>query len=242
MIILLVVIIIKIIFGEPKSYNFWGIQIEPNRAIGKIQQQFRDLNEHSEHKTQVLKLINQSSWTISQLGKVNPKEFHEKLIAFYDFFLPGIIGLMTKEKGNIHRVAIFHKNDNNCLKILWGSGYSPEGKEKLELSLHDSKAGYCFINNKEYCNGDITQDPSYKRNPKSSREYKSLLCVPISYGGETIGVFNIDGLKSNSFDKDDIDYINYFANSISPLLYRELLIIDELNKREAFYDEKERSS
>lgn len=239
LITLLSVIILKIATGESKSYHFWGIKIEPNKAIKKIQQQFNDLNEHSQHKTQVLKLLNQSSWTISNWGKLKPEEFNEKLKGFYDFFLPGVIAVMTKEKGNTHRVAIFYKHDDS-LRILWGSGYSPEGKENLTLSLHDSKAGYCYLNNRTYISHDITQDHSYKRNPKSSRDYHSLLCVPITYAGETIGVFNIDGLNPHSFDNDDIDYITYFANSISPILYREL-IYKELHanetKREESFDE-----
>lgn len=239
--VLLIIIIIKVIKGTI-TISFWGLKIESNKAVDKVQKLFDELNMHSQLKTQVIKLLNQSMITVSQWGNLPSREFQDKVKSFYNFYLPGIISLITKQRDNTHRVAIFHQFDNESLKILHGSGYSPEGVEKLKLGLKNSKAGYCFINEEQYYNKDITNDSSYVRNPKSSKEYKSLLCVPITYNNKTIGVLNIDGLKSNSFDKDDIDYITYFANSISPLLYKELLYKDEINKREALYHEKERNN
>lgn len=223
------------------NLSFWGIKYESNKAVEIIQSQFNALNKQSELKTHVIKLINQSMVTHSDYGSMGNKEFQDKVKKFYDFFLPGIISLITKDVSNLHRVAVFYNVDNVNLKILYGAGYSPEGVEKLRLSLANSKAGYCYMSGEVYYNADITLDSSYKRNPKSSREYKSILCIPIKYNGKTIGVLNIDGLLSDSFDKDDIDYITYFSNSISSILFKEINYMIKKNEGEALYYEEEKS-
>ncbi|MHA6258372.1 GAF domain-containing protein [Sporosarcina sp. CAU 1771] len=240
LLVIFLLICIKIHKGSA-TLSLWGLKFESNKAVATIQSQFSELNKQSHLKTQVIKLLNQSMVTHSDYGSMSDEEFHEKVKRFYDFFLPGIIGLITKEVANLHRVAVFYKVDYNNLKILYGAGYSPEGVEKLRLSLTNSKAGYSYINGKEYYNPDITKDASYERNPKSSREYKSLLCIPIKYNSKTIGILNVDGLLSNSFDRDDIDYITYFSNSISSILNKEINYLSSLNEEEAFYYEKEKS-
>lgn len=72
---------------------------------------------------------------------------------------------------NLKRRSFQRINVGNELKILDGHGYSPEGKEKLKLCLHETKAGYSFIQQRTFHSGGLTQDP------KSSKLYHSLLCV-----------------------------------------------------------------
>lgn len=218
------------------TLNFGLLKIEPNRALEKLQWQFEELNNHSTQQVHVMKLLNQVYLSYSKWAELSGQEYLSKMNDFYNFFFPGIISLITKNKNNTLRAAIFYKTNRDTLKILHGSGYSPEGKNSLELSLYDSKAGYCFINKEYFHSDDLRNDSSYKRNPKSSKHYHSLICVPIMYNGEPIGVLNLDGLQVDSFDKDDIDYITYFANSVSPILYKEL----ELKKQEEgfFHEEK----
>jgi putative methionine-R-sulfoxide reductase with GAF domain len=127
---------------------------------------------------------------------------------------------MTKDKGNSLRIAIFC-SEGEYLKIAHGSGYSPDGIKKLRLSLSSSSAGYCYTSKEKYFTDDVTSDPRYKRHPKSSREYFSLMCVPIQYEEEVIGILNVDGLKRKSFDRDDLDHLSYFASALAPLLKKE---------------------
>lgn len=236
-IIMLLIVGYKVFKGTA-NISIWGIKIESNKALLEVQKQFELLNEHSEHKTQVLKLLNQANLTLSQWENARPEQFESLARSFYNFFLPGIITLITKQKANAIRAAVFHLKDDK-LVILHGFGYSPNGVKNLKLSLQESKAGYCFTEGREYYNSDVTLDPTYVRNPKSSKLYKSVLCIPITYNNKTIGVLNLDGLDSNSFDKDDIDYITYFANSISPLLFKELIYRDFSREKEEAFNHEE---
>lgn len=46
-------------------------------------------------------------------------------------------------------------------------------------------------------------------------------CVPIKNGKMVLGVLSIDGLKENAFNKDDLDYLIYIANTLSSLMFME---------------------
>ncbi|KAA0547417.1 GAF domain-containing protein [Bacillus sp. BGMRC 2118] len=209
--------------GQELSLFGGAINLKPNLDVLKLKEQFETLNEYDRLKSNVLKLLNQTYLTLPSLEcyKSNVVKLERNLNLFYDFFLPGIISTITKERDNQHRIAIFIK-DSSTLKILRGNGYSLEGLKRLSLNVHNSKAGHAFINNIAYFNNNLTADPSYVRNPKATKEYKSLLCVPIVYNEDVIGILNIDGLKENSFDKDDADYITYFANALAPILKLQL--------------------
>lgn len=243
-IIVLILLYIVIKRGDQEVTINWkeGIKFTPVAPLETLKNQFDELNAHSELKTHLLKLINQAVMTICKWGEhPEGKEFKEDAKSLYDFILPGLAGLLVSQRDNSLRVAVFTPRENG-LKILYGYGYSPEGKKHLELGFYDTKLGHCFINSEAYANGHLSSDPSYKRNPKASKNYESLVCIPMVYQGETIGVLNIDGLKKNSFDSDDIDYIRYFANVLSPLLYKELKYDKMILKKEAILDEKEKYS
>lgn len=211
----------KIRKGEGKV-SFLGFKFESNEAYNEVQRQFEDLNEHSEYQLQVIKFLHQVNQTVLDTKELSRSELESGLSNFYDMFLTGIISLLTKTKGNTVRAAIFCKKEGN-LVILHGRGFSPEGAKKLKLSLSNSKAGYCFVNNKIDIYNKLSEDTTFERNPNSSKHYESLLCAPITYNGETLGVLSIDGLKENSFDSDDKDYVTYFITAMSPLLYKEFL-------------------
>jgi putative methionine-R-sulfoxide reductase with GAF domain len=227
------------------TISFFGLKIEPNKAYGELQSQFEELNSQSEVKSHILKLLNQTIITISGWDRnLSEEKLTRKVHNFYNFFLPGLVSIITKQRDNNHRIAIFTLQ-GRCLKIHQGYGYSPAGVENLELCLDKSKAGYSFRNKEMYYSPDITADPTYVKNPKSSKEYKTLLCIPILYAEQVIGVLNVDGVMYNSFDKDDINYITYFANAVAPLLHMELTHKVQESvplKKEAIVLEQKRSS
>ncbi|MFD1450817.1 GAF domain-containing protein [Oceanobacillus sojae] len=220
-VIFIITVTLKIKKGEGKV-SFLGFKFESNEAYYEIQRQFEDLNEHSEYQLQVIKFLHQINQTVPDTNALSRSELESGFSHFYDMFLTGIISLLTKTKGNTVRAAIFYKKEEN-LVILHGRGFSPEGTRKLKLGLINTKAGYCFMNNKIDIYNKLSADPTFERNPNSSKHYESLLCAPITYDGKTLGVLSIDGLKENSFDSDDKDYVTYFITAMSPLLHKEFL-------------------
>jgi hypothetical protein len=213
------IIINKVQKGGQELNIFGVLNLKPNAEFANLQEQFTNLNEYDRLKANVLKLLNQTYLTLPMLesDKANQIKLEQHLSLFYDFFLPGILSLISRGRDNQHRIAVFLQ-ENQKLKILRGNGYSLDGLKYLKLNVLNSKAGNAFLNSTPYFNNNLTLDPSYVRNPKSSKEYKSLICIPIEYNGKVLGILNIDGLKENSFDKDDVDYLTYFANALAPIL------------------------
>jgi transcriptional regulator with GAF, ATPase, and Fis domain len=200
------------------------LTIKPNDVVEQLKKDFESLNEDDKQKTQILKLINQLNVEIANIVcNTTNEEFFETRKSIYDYLLPGIGSILTKQKGNNHRVAIFVK-DGEELRIHQGYGYSTEGKKNLRLAM-DSSAGYAFTTGEVYSSGDVLSPGNrFKVHPKATKQYRSLICVPIKCGDHILGVLSVDGEEPNSFTKDDEDYLTYLANSLYILLHFEMFM------------------
>lgn len=239
------IIIIRSFKGDDVSI-LWCIKVSPNATLKKLQAEFDTLNEDSYQKTKVIKLLHQMSQEIPTLIQhSDPDDFSQYRKHIYDYLLPGIMAIITKNKDNNHRVAIFIE-ENNRLKIHEGIGFSPSGKVNLRLNIPDSAAGNTYQSGEIFYSNNLNDGTSgFKKNDKSSTTYSSLICVPITYGNMILGVLSIDGRKESSFTKDDVDYTKYFAAAISPLLYVDLQLMGKfyVERGEEFgSDEEERIS
>lgn len=202
----------------------WFIKITPNAALKKAKEEFDDINKDSAQKTMIIKLLNQMSLEIPLLTqRIEPETFFSYRDSIYDYILPGILSIITKNKDDGHRIAVFIE-ENNELRIHEGIGFSPAGRENLRLPIPNSAAGRVYHTGEQYYCQDLENDNSnvFKKNHQSSKRYRSLVCVPIKYGNMIIGVLSMDGENPSSFNKDDIHYINCFAASVAPLLYMDL--------------------
>jgi hypothetical protein len=214
------------------SINLIFIKLERHKLADQLQDQVEELSVINRSNSQIMKLLNQTVITYPKWCGLSNEDLETRIRLFYSFFLPGLVTLYTRERDNSHRVAIF-TDHGGYLKIFHGSGYSPEGTINLKLKIDSSSAGYVYTSGEKYFNNDLSKDPRYIRNPKSSRQYFSLMCVPIQYSGTIIGILNIDGLKRNSFDRDDLDHLSYFASALAPLINLELEYIEKKNLKEA---------
>jgi len=202
------------------------IKISPNRIVQEQNEMIRNLNEDSKQKSHVLKILNQMILeTINVSVSKSYDEFLQNRKAVYEYILHSIGVVLTKNKSNSHRVAIFVDNKDGYLKIHEGLGYSSEGRKHLRLKIDDSAAGYVFRTGSIYNSGNVDEPGNhFKRHPMATKDYKSLMCVPIQYGKMILGVLSIDGQEENSFSKDDETYLVYFANALASFMSIENMI------------------
>ncbi|PEQ53102.1 hypothetical protein CN473_12320 [Bacillus thuringiensis] len=207
----------------------WGLfTVKPNESVTSwkvkyddLNKQFDVLNINDKLKSDIIKLFNTALIGAPYFNNgesINEKK--RKIDTYYNLIFPAIISLFKRETDNNHRIGIFIPRGNNTLALHKGYCYPPESRDILHL--HNSRAGYCYTNKEVYYCADLTQEPTFKPNPNTN--YQSLVCIPITYKNEVIGVFNIDGEKKNSFHKDHINYINYLVNVVAPVIYLELAI------------------
>jgi transcriptional regulator with GAF, ATPase, and Fis domain len=209
------------------DFNFlWIIQLKPNRIVEQQKTAFDNLNEDAKQKAQVIKILNQVAIeTARVLNSDTGEEYIRNKKSVYDYILYSIGVVITKQKSNNHRVAIFVKDTGGQhLLVHEGVGYSSEGKLKLRLDIHNSAAGYTFRTGEIFHSGDVTAPGSmFRIHPKATKSIKSLMCVPIKCDNMTLGVLSIDGQEENSFTKDDQDYMTYFANALTSLMLMEYI-------------------
>ncbi|MHB1421336.1 MAG: GAF domain-containing protein [Bacillota bacterium] len=197
----------KIVFSRDKKFL---------EQIRELHQEFEQLNEVANQKQLVIKLMSDTFREITSLMEISRLTgFETKRNLIYDLILPSILGIITRDRGNIHRAAILIPDDEGeNLKMLKGCGYSPDGQVGMKLPIDDSFAGYAFKNKQVCWSGDVTKERLWKPHPLG-KTYYSLACIPIVVNNIAVGILNIDGEKLSSFNEDDIDYFKYFASMIS---------------------------
>lgn len=239
--VVFLIFVIVLVYRKVKSGSeavlFWGLAtLKPNAEVASLtnkaealDNQFLKLNEVAQFNVKVIKLMNLA--TVSSpfyRENLSDKEQAEALVfvnKYYNLILPNIISLFKRETDNSHRIALFRLNDAGDGLVLHTSyAYHPESRKFLGLS--GSKAGYSYFKNEAIYYSDLEQDPTFKRNSETGYIYRSLLCIPIVYQNKRLGVFNIDGEKPDSFDKDCINYITYLVSALSQTFYEELKLLN----------------
>jgi putative methionine-R-sulfoxide reductase with GAF domain len=175
----------------------------------------------SEQKSQILTLIDQVNKEIPELNKLSAIGENSMLVnrgrKVTDMIIEQIPLTLKSMKNINHRCAVFTVDPENAeeLKIFEGCGFSITGKEKLRLKINSSIAGNVFVNGEySYCK-DVTKEKDFKPHPKATKNYKSLLCVPIKIDGYTVAVLSIDGSEEDCFSSDDISYFQIFSNQLA---------------------------
>ncbi len=203
--------------------EIWKLAIKPDKAFSQLNEQFNKLNADSKQKTQVIKVLHRLSVEITNL--LNSETSEEYLISkrsVYLYLLSTIASVLTKEKGNSHRVAVLVDNHDGFLRIHEGVGYSPGGFKNFRVAIDDSAAGSTFKTGEPYFSGNVfSEGNKFKPHPKATKKYYSLMCVAIKCAKMTLGVLSIDGQECNSFTQDDLDYLTYFADALTPLMHIE---------------------
>ncbi|MGG1673499.1 GAF domain-containing protein [Paenibacillus sp. NRS-1783] len=212
---------------------FWFYKIIPNQMVENQKDAFDKLNQNALQKSQILKIINNINIEITRMISCEPNEFENNKRSLYNLVLYSVGNILTKSRENSHRVAVFINNGDGFLRISEGFGYSTDGQRNLRLDINNSAAGKVYRTGEPYISGDITSEGnSFRIHPNASKTYFSLMCVPIKCGNMVLGILSLDGSEKDSFNKDDLDYLTYFANTLSSLLFIENMKSEEVNEDE----------
>ena len=110
--------------------------------------------------------------------------------------------------------------------------------KKPPLKLDEGIAGKAVLRNKPIVIKDITKEKEYKYQDVAKKEgLKSLLCVPLSVKGKTIGVLNCYTPKTHDFTKTEVHMLISIANQAAvaientELMVKTRVIQEELEAR-----------
>lgn len=225
MIVCAAVVVAIVSVWRGNSFKLLGFMIEPDakikdlkKALRESLEQFKVISEDSKQKAQWLKLQNT---IMREILYIKACESRERDVAIQHALettvLPNAISILTVGKENVVRGAVLIP-EGESLKIFAGNGYSSEGKLNLRLSIDTTVAGTVFQSKKYIYEKDVTKSQTWAKNPKASKEYRSLVCLPILIKDECVGVLNFDGENIDCFNKDDIDAMMLLANNIAVML------------------------
>lgn len=216
--LLYIIIVLGVSWGLVKIWKlFWAPGSE---LIQQYKENYENANVDSMQKSLILTLMDQVNREISHLLLLH-NESNEKIVQqgrkLTDMIIEQIPLCLKSMKNINHRCAVFVMDevDRNKLGILEGCGFSLQGKEKLRLDISGSIAGKVYTYGEYvYCK-DVSKEPGFKPHPKATKQYFSLLCVPVKIDGQTVAVLSIDGSEKDCFSTDDIGYFQMFSNQIA---------------------------
>ena len=98
---------------------------------------------------------------------------------------------------------------------------------KPPIKLGEGIAGKVAISGKPMTINDVRKDPLYlNRDLAVSEHLCSLLCVPLSFKGKTIGVLNCYTAKPHVFTKNEIDILKSVANQAAIVIENFRLVVE----------------
>lgn len=115
---------------------------------------------------------------------------------------------------------------------------SEEYNKKMPLKVGEGIAGKVVEHNKAIAVKDVTKEKEYKHKDVARKEgLVSLLCVPMSVKGKTIGVINCYTAKAHNFSDTEIEILTTIANQAAvaientELMVKSRVIQEELETR-----------
>jgi len=132
-------------------------------------------------------------------------------------------------KSNICSIQLLDREKKE-LVIKATQSISEEYNKKPPLKIGEGIAGRAVLENKPIAIKDITLETEYKYRDIAKKEgLASLLCIPLSLKGRTIGVINLYTPKTHDFTQSEIEALSSIAN-LAAVAIENTELLDETVK------------
>jgi signal transduction histidine kinase/HD-GYP domain-containing protein (c-di-GMP phosphodiesterase class II) len=135
--------------------------------------------------------------------------------------LQGCVGMVAEVMEARIVSFMFFDEDGKELLIRAAYGLDPETVANTRVRIGDSIAGWVAHTSEDLCVEDVEADRRFRRMNHPQYETKSLLCVPLRVGGDTVGVINVNNKTTGaSFDPDDLSLLVAIARRVGVVIDR----------------------
>lgn len=187
-----------------------------------------DLEQRVNERTAEIDRVNkQTARRAAQLKAVT--ELSESIALLQDLneIFPATTKLISERFGFYH-VGIFLIDQNHEFAILQAA--NSEGGERMlkrahRLHLGTGVVGFCAQTGQPRIALDVGADAVYFNNPDLP-ETRSEVALPMKWGGQTIGVLDVQSLEANAFSSEDLEVLTTLANQVSIALENARLLTE----------------
>ncbi len=138
------------------------------------------------------------------------------------------------DAGESHRCAIWTTLDSTTLiSSIASSGFSDYYRRRRELGIDKSIAGRCYRTKGTIYLPNIQDDRDFRHRPGLTHKYKSLICVPLVFGDDCLGVVTVDGKEENSFFQEDIEIVQAYSEIIAMVIMMYIANTQAITREEA---------
>jgi hypothetical protein len=143
--------------------------------------------------------------------------------------IPDVTGAVLIEQGMLEpaRDFLMQRPDEDVrLSILvpddaganwfmqFAAGYRLESKHRFSLPIVGSFSRHAYESGEIQWSGDLQGDPRYTPHPQATRDYHSIISIPIFHGDEVVAVFNTDSTYRDAFPEADFVYLRILAGIV----------------------------
>jgi signal transduction histidine kinase/HD-GYP domain-containing protein (c-di-GMP phosphodiesterase class II) len=129
---------------------------------------------------------------------------------------------MVAEVMEARIVSLMFCNEAGTELLIQAShGLDADMVARTRVKMGDSIAGWVAQTSENLCVTDIENDRRFRKMNHPQYETKSLLCVPLKIGGETVGVVNVNNKTTGvPFDTDDLNLLVAIGRRIGQAVER----------------------
>ncbi|HEV3479781.1 MAG TPA: GAF domain-containing protein [Gaiellaceae bacterium] len=97
--------------------------------------------------------------------------------------------------------------DEGFWRMQFAAGYRLESRQRFRMSIDASFSRHAYQSGEIQWSNDLPSDSRFIRHPLASRNYFSLISMPIRSGDEVVGVLNVDSTEPEAFSQPDFIYV-----------------------------------
>ena len=148
--------------------------------------------------------------------KIVAKDIEMSMASFIEqgILIPGRDVMQENGRPSDLRMSVLIPIDD-YFQMVWASGHSVEAKQKYKVPIEETIARVAYEKQAiQVWKHAPEEERGFKKNPKATRGFRSMVSIPILRGGTTTGVFNVVTEQEAAFDPADINYLTSLGSII----------------------------
>jgi hypothetical protein len=196
-------------------------------GVQDIRNRLRRANEERIRWRQQSRLVEyQKEFIYNALESIQQELAMDEDWALKDLVERGVLGpaagiLERRPLEDVRMAVLIAEAEGETWKMRWAAGHRPEGVRNYHRPIKLTKAGGAYLNREVVIIDDVEQEPDFVRNPRATRDFRSLVAVPLLINEDVVGALSVVSTLPAAFAEDDISFIRIVGALIDLMLAAE---------------------